>query len=160
MNFDEMTLQELRNAAKELGIKGISTMKKGELAALLKAVNGRQQAAEKEQTKEESSTAGRQADKAVSGKKNVRKDAAESKEKTLRKKPEVRKEAEGKKDNENGRVRDNSRAEAVDMSLDSGKEAMVFLRLCRTDLDLSAVRITFRERMISMYPQPRLSVLI
>ena len=123
MNFDEMTLQELRNAAKELGIKGISTMKKGELAALLKAVNGRQQAAEKEQTKEEGSTAGRQADKAVSGKKNVRKDAAESKEKTLRKKPEVRKEAEGKKDNENGRVRDNSRAEAVDMSLDSGKEA-------------------------------------
>lgn len=123
MNFDEMTLQELRNAAKELGIKGISTMKKGELAALLKAVNGRQQAAEKEQTKEEGSTAGRQADKAVSGKKNVRKDAAESKEKTLRKKPEVRKEAEGKKDNENGRIRDNSRAEAVDMSLDSGKEA-------------------------------------
>ncbi len=47
MDYAEMTLQELRNAAKELGIKGISAMKKGELVELLTAVKERQMAAKK-----------------------------------------------------------------------------------------------------------------
>ncbi|MDD6072629.1 MAG: Rho termination factor N-terminal domain-containing protein, partial [Clostridiales bacterium] len=36
-----MTLAELKSAAKELGIKGVSAMKKGELVDLLEAVKNR-----------------------------------------------------------------------------------------------------------------------
>ncbi|MBR1865931.1 MAG: transcription termination factor Rho [Lachnospiraceae bacterium] len=50
MNYGDMTLQELRGIAKELGIKGITSMKKGELIDLLNAVKGHQQA-EKEAKK-------------------------------------------------------------------------------------------------------------
>ncbi|MDO5155381.1 MAG: transcription termination factor Rho [Eubacteriales bacterium] len=48
MNYDEMTLSELREAAKQLGIKGVSSLKKNELADLLSAAKGHQQ--EKRQT--------------------------------------------------------------------------------------------------------------
>ncbi len=44
MNYEDMTLQELKYAAKELGIKGITGMKKGELIQLLNAVKGHQKA--------------------------------------------------------------------------------------------------------------------
>jgi len=44
MNYSDMTLQELRDIAKELGIKGVSAMKKGELAELLAAVKGHREA--------------------------------------------------------------------------------------------------------------------
>jgi transcription termination factor Rho len=47
MNYKEMTLPELKNAAKELGLKGVSTMKKSELAELLTAVKERQTQEEK-----------------------------------------------------------------------------------------------------------------
>lgn len=56
MNYEDMTLQELRAVAKELGIKGITALKKGELLELLNAVKGHQQAVEnpkkKDRTKE------------------------------------------------------------------------------------------------------------
>ena len=42
MNYDEMTLAELKAAAKELGIKGVSGMKKDELAKLLSSVKTKQ----------------------------------------------------------------------------------------------------------------------
>ena len=122
MNFDEMTLQELRGVAKELGIKGISAMKKGELADLLKAVKGHQQA-EKEQLQAEGSEKEKMADKTASEKKNVRTESADTKERIVRKSPEVQKDAEGKKEAENGRGRENNKVDVVDMSLDSGKEA-------------------------------------
>ncbi|MCR5702086.1 MAG: transcription termination factor Rho [Lachnospiraceae bacterium] len=54
MSYEEMTLTELKNSAKELGIKGISGMKKNELVDLLNAVKGHQKAGRKEQ--EESRT--------------------------------------------------------------------------------------------------------
>ena len=41
MNYEDMTLAELKSAAKELGIKGVSAMKKGELVDLLEAVKNR-----------------------------------------------------------------------------------------------------------------------
>lgn len=122
MNFDEMTLQELKGVAKELGIKGISTMKKGELVELLKAVKGYHQA-ERGQGKDETVLTNKPADKAISEKKSIRQDTAESKERVTRKNPEVRKEAETKRENENVRNRDNNKTDTVDMSLDSGKEA-------------------------------------
>lgn len=42
MSYESMTLQELKSAAKELGIKGITAMKKSELVDLLNAVKERQ----------------------------------------------------------------------------------------------------------------------
>lgn len=120
MNFDEMTLQELRSVAKELGIKGISAMKKGELADLLKAVKGHQKA-EKESVKKENSKVGKEREKAVPEKKKIRKDMTELKENTDRKNTEFRREQEGKKENENPRM--NNRTDAIDMNLDSGREA-------------------------------------
>ena len=41
MNYEDMTLTELKSAAKELGIKGVSAMKKGELLDLLEAIKNR-----------------------------------------------------------------------------------------------------------------------
>lgn len=120
MNFDEMTLQELRSVAKELGIKGISAMKKGELADLLKAVKGHQKT-EKESVKKENSKVSKEREKAVPEKKKIRKDMTELKENTDRKNTEFRREQEGKKENENPRT--NNRTDAIDMNLDSGREA-------------------------------------
>ena len=39
MNYEEMTLQELKNVAKELNVKGVSTMKKDELVELLTSID-------------------------------------------------------------------------------------------------------------------------
>ena len=52
MNYEDMTLQELKNAAKELGIKGVSVMKKDELTDLLNAVKGHQKETVKKEKKE------------------------------------------------------------------------------------------------------------
>ena len=48
MNYTEMSLVELKKIAKELGIKGVSSMKKNELAELLTAVKERQQEGKKQ----------------------------------------------------------------------------------------------------------------
>ena len=48
MNYDEMSLVELREIARELDIKGASKMKKGELSALLKSMHEEKLKAEEE----------------------------------------------------------------------------------------------------------------
>ena len=107
MEYTEMTLQELKNAAKELGIKGVTSMKKGELIELLTAVKGHQEA-NKETVKKESV---KKADESATDKQNVQK--SEVREKT---------EVEAKKTSEETRTRDASKADVIDYSLDSGKE--------------------------------------
>ncbi|MBQ4059431.1 MAG: transcription termination factor Rho [Lachnospiraceae bacterium] len=113
MNYTEMSLQELRNLAKELGIKGVSTMKKGELAELLTAIKGRQTAREAtkvvtEPVSEETVQVTSKNDNKVSSEKEVN-----SVDTT-----EVRKTSETKRDNEA-----KQKTDSVDYSLDSGKEA-------------------------------------
>ena len=51
MDYEEMTLADLRIAAKNLGIKGISGLKKGELVELLNAVKGHQMAGKNNEKK-------------------------------------------------------------------------------------------------------------
>lgn len=113
MNYTEMSLQELRNVAKELGIKGVSTMKKGELAELLTAVKGRQTAGET--TKGVETPASEETVQVVS--KNDNKVSSEKEENSVDT-SEVRKTSETKKDNET-----KQKTDSVDYSLDSGKEA-------------------------------------
>lgn len=71
MNYDDMTLQELKTVAKELGIKGVTTMKKSELTELLKAVKNRQ----KETVKKDAAGKSMASEKAEK-KTSVRKEAA------------------------------------------------------------------------------------
>ncbi len=113
MNYDDMTLQELKAAAKELGIKGVTAMKKSELTELLKAVKDRQ----KETGKKD--TAGKAAVREKAEKKMpVRKAAAGKETEPFKEKPgnrrtdEIVKEQPVKKE-----------AAPVEHSLDSGKEA-------------------------------------
>lgn len=112
MNYTEMSLQELKDAAKALGIKGISAMKKSELVDLLTAVKGHQSA----------------------GKNNMSTDDKKDEKKPVNKVTEVKSEGDGttaevKRENdvrtaEVKRENDNkSRVDVVDYSLDSGKEA-------------------------------------
>ena len=101
MNYEDMTLQELKSAAKELGIKGITGMKKSELVQLLNAVKGHQKA----------------------GKEAVKKAAAEKVEKRsvvekTQKQPTVTKAEKQSPEEKTVAKRD-----SVDFSLDSGKEA-------------------------------------
>ena len=112
MNYADMTLQELREVAKKLGIKGVSTMKKGELAQLLTAVKGHQTAGKtsKEGTEEESSKMTKIETKQVEDK--VEEETVPSKE------AEVKKASEGRREQDN-----RPKADVIDYSLDSGKEA-------------------------------------
>lgn len=110
MNYTEMSLQELKNIAKDLGIKGVSAMKKGELAELLTAVKGHQ-AVGKEQTEE--------------NKKVVKKPKAATETTDKNEKVSVREkvvEAEPIREKV-GSVKNETAKEVIDYSLDSGKEA-------------------------------------
>lgn len=113
MNYTEMSLQELRNVAKELGIKGVSTMKKGELAELLTAVKGRQTAGKT--TKEVNEEISKEA---VQVPQKVVKEVPHDKEENSIKAAEVKKSSEMKRDNDA-----KPKTDSVDYSLDSGKEA-------------------------------------
>ena len=113
MNYTEMSLQELRNVAKELGIKGVSTMKKGELAELLTAVKGRQTAGDT--TKGVAEPVSEETVQAAS--KNDNKVSSEKEENSVDT-AEVRKTSESKRDNET-----KQKTDSVDYSLDSGKAA-------------------------------------
>ena len=113
MNYDDMTLQELKAAAKELGIKGVTAMKKSELTELLKAVKDRQKETGKKDTE------GKAAVREKAEKKTpVRKAAAVKEAEPFKEKPgnrrtdEIVKEQPIKKE-----------AAPVEHSLDSGKEA-------------------------------------
>ena len=113
MNYDDMTLQELKAVAKELGIKGVTAMKKSELTELLKAVKNRQ----KETVKKD--TAGKSVAREKTEKKTpVRKEAAVKETEAFKEKAgnrrtdEVVREQPVKKE-----------PVPVEHSLDSGKEA-------------------------------------
>lgn len=99
MDYNELTLQKLRDMAKELGIKGVTSMKKGELANLLSAVKEKQEMeAGLTEKKEEKVT-------------EKNESAKEQSVKTERKKEDTT------------RQRQEYRPDQIDMSLDSGKEA-------------------------------------
>ena len=119
MSYEEMTLQELKAAAKELGIKGITGMKKGELVELLNAVKGHQKVShkvdieekDKEDSKPERKRTGRRPMNKVSAKQEPGQDEQKVEEKkTEEKVSEEQRAGEG-------------RTEHVESSLDSGKEA-------------------------------------
>lgn len=122
MNYEDMTLQELRGIAKELGIKGVTGMKKSDLTELLNAVKGHQK-----ETVKKSSRQGnvKEAVKVKKGteKTDVIKEPVVNKEQPVKRDSEGKRELAGKKEPEAGRVRDNVKTDAVDMNLDSGKEA-------------------------------------
>lgn len=112
MNFDEMTLQELRKVAKELGIKGVTGMKKRELADFLKRVKGQQQAA-KEAAKEKTK---------LSHDKTEKQSEQDSKKDNVDKAEKVEKSEKHEKQTPSHR--EHARQEMfIDYSLDSGKEA-------------------------------------
>lgn len=103
MNYTDMSLQELKNIAKELGIKGVSTMKKSELIDLLTAVKGHQAV-----------NKGNAIPKPVDEKKEVvtEKSAEPKKENSIEKSIETKRDGDVK-----------TKSDAIDYSLDSGKSA-------------------------------------
>jgi len=120
MNYEKMTLAELRNAAKELGLKGVSTMKKGELTELLQAVKGHQMAG-KAVSKDGNHLAKIKQDKksTVIRKEGKAEDRKVLPEETPIKEPTAR----VRNVNEKTELRQKADAAAVDHNLDSGKEA-------------------------------------
>lgn len=113
MNYDDMTLQELKAVAKELGIKGVTAMKKSELTELLKAVKNRQ----KETVKKD--TAGKSVAREKTEKKTpVRKEAAVKETEAFKEKAGNRRTDEGVKEQPVKKE-----PVPVEHSLDSGKEA-------------------------------------
>ncbi len=105
MNYAEMSLQELKDAAKELGIKGVSTMKKGELAELLTAVKGRQEAVKTAKVEKETS-------KAVESQEQKSTEDIREEQKVIPREGEPRRNADSRQ-----------KTDSIDYSLDSGKEA-------------------------------------
>lgn len=139
MNYDDMTLQELKVVAKELGIKGVTAMKKSELAALLKAVKGHQKDAAKKDVAGESvpkkntnlkKTSVRKASDVKDAEAFKEKPPAKRGEEIVKEQPS-KKETENRKDPvtrsevENIRLKESNRLEGgnLEHSLDSGKEA-------------------------------------
>ena len=101
MNYEDMTLQELKSAAKELGIKGITGMKKSELVQLLNAVKGHQKA----------------------GKEAVNKATAEKVEKRSVVEKTQKQPTVTKAEKQSPEEKTAAKKDSVDFSLDSGKEA-------------------------------------
>lgn len=101
MNYEDMTLQELKSAAKELGIKGITGMKKSKLVQLLNAVKGHQKA-------------GKEAVKMATAEKVEKRSVVEK----TQKQPTVTKAEKQSPEEKTAAKKD-----SVDFSLDSGKEA-------------------------------------
>ena len=124
MDYDKMTLQELRAVAKELGIKGISTMKKLELVELLTAVKERQKVenhTDRAEGQHTESTTKNDATREMPASRGqvVRKDMESKTGMEMKKEPETRKEGEPVRPRENNRIDPT----VYDPSLDSGKEA-------------------------------------
>ena len=101
MNYEDMTLQELKSAAKELGIKGITGMKKSELVQLLNAVKGHQKA----------------------GKEAVNKATAEKVEKRSVVEKTQKQPTVTKAEKQSPEEKTAAKKDSVDFNLDSGKEA-------------------------------------
>lgn len=122
MSYEEMTLQELKATAKELGIKGITGMKKGELVELLNAVKGHQKVSHKADTVEKDKvdpkperqrTARRPMNKV-----STKQEPGQEERRTEEKRQEEKASEERTVEN-----RTQHRPEHVESSLDSGKEA-------------------------------------
>ncbi len=111
MNYAEMSLQELKDAAKKLGIKGVSAMKKGELAELLTAVKGRQEAVKTAKVEMEST-------KTVADREKKVVEEIKEESKVVTRDSEVRKNVDVKREGES-----KTKVDSIDYSLDSGKEA-------------------------------------
>lgn len=139
MNYDDMTLQELKETAKELGIKGVTAMRKKELVELLAAVNERQnETAKKSRT---SRAAAKEAEKKTANDKKADKTAGKrsstgrttSREKTAQPETVTSNEKETQQEMIAPKERVESRKGAeptpVDYTLDSGKEANGILEI-------------------------------
>lgn len=123
MSYEEMTLQELKAAAKELGIKGITGMKKGELVELLNAVKGHQKVSHKvdteEKDKEDSKPERKRTGRRPMNKVSAKQEPGQDEQKVEEKKTEEKASEEQRA----GEGRTQHRPEHVESSLDSGKEA-------------------------------------
>lgn len=117
MDYEKMTLVELREAAKALGIKGVSSMKKGELAELLTAVKGHQMEKKTEEQSNKASEAVRTGEKAA-GKRTVDKRPADNK-KTNRKAADSRAKDNETADNRAAGNKKTNRKEAGSRTKDS-----------------------------------------
>lgn len=114
MNYEGMTLQELKAAAKELGIKGVTAMKKSELVELLNAVKGHQKGTiQKEKVASEQ----------VIQREYANMEHTEGGKETYPARELPKRNPEVKRESDNARIRENSRTENADTGLDSGKEA-------------------------------------
>ena len=123
MSYEEMTLQELKAAAKELGIKGITGMKKGELVELLNAVKGHQKVSHKVDT-EEKDKVDSKPERKRTGRRPMNKVSAKQEPGQEEQKIEEKKtEEKASEEQRTGESRTQHRPEHVESSLDSGKEA-------------------------------------
>ncbi len=132
MNYADMTLLELRKAAKELGIKGITAMKKNDLVNLLNDVQ--EKTTEKKQS---TSDTKKKSNNRTTGKKTVEAEKSSGKEKTGRNKSNIKtreEESPVENTNESSTKREvepprTTRNDTIDYSLDSGKEANGILEI-------------------------------
>ncbi len=125
MNYNEMTLAELKKAAKELGMKGVSGLKKNELAELLTNVSKTQkQKMEQKRTKRPQEHMVLKKDEKPQGQANTAKDE-KTQDNTDGRRDEKPQENRGM-NRQPRSPRNEGRQDAgtsIDFSLDSGKEA-------------------------------------
>lgn len=129
MNYAEMSLAELKKEAKELGIKGVSGMKKGELAEFLTAVKERRNEGKKQadSNKEEkvAQKAASESNSEDTGKTEKNKKVNRTRKTETDKRPvaERRIEQEVERKTEPERKSEIERSPMPESSLDSGQEA-------------------------------------
>jgi transcription termination factor Rho len=124
MNYNEMTLSELKNAAKELGMKGVSSMKKGELAELLTAVKERKVSEEKKEERVEKKPV-REEKRAIREDKRGIREEKYIEDREEKKVMSAGRPEKADRDRKKVGVKEPQRFDntQVDSSLDSGKEA-------------------------------------
>ncbi len=127
MNYAEMSLAELKKEAKELGIKGVSGMKKGELAEFLTAVKERQREGKKQSEPNKDENKSQNTDRERNTE-DIRK-ASNNKKVNNNIKPEANrstetdKKAEAERKIEQDRRVENEKKSITESPLDSGQEA-------------------------------------
>ncbi|MGN0438755.1 MAG: transcription termination factor Rho [Lachnospiraceae bacterium] len=127
MNYEELTLQELKSVAKELGIKGITSLKKNELIELLSAVELKKKTNSNQKNVSDSKSNQKNVPDSKSNQKNVpesklnQNNKPDSKQNDEKENPVTEKNEETtiEKTVEKKPVKTN----VIDSSLDSGKEA-------------------------------------
>lgn len=142
MNYAEMSLAELRQQAKELGIKGVSGMKKAELAEFLTAVKERQMTGRKQADSEKSGSD--KTEKAKTSKSKSEKSKAE-KNKTEKSKAEKIKNEVNKAENnktETNKWTTNNKTETKSKASKSTKTEIIN----ETDSSMETERRVMTER--------------